>query len=105
MPVEKKGEGYMRLKKKSRIPKFKTYEEEARFWDTHDITDFEDETEDIDIVFELNKPRDETVILRVQKEIKEQLDKLARSRGLNLSTLVRMWMMEKLQENLRRSKL
>ena len=95
----------MRLKKKSRIPKFKTYEEEARFWDTHDITDFEDETEDIDIVFELNKPRDETVILRVQKEIKEQLDKLARSRGLNLSTLVRMWMMEKLQENLRRSKL
>ncbi|MDP3973986.1 MAG: CopG family antitoxin [Candidatus Daviesbacteria bacterium] len=93
------------IKKKSRIPKFKTYEEEANFWDTHEFTEFEDELEDVEIVFELNKPRDETVVLRVQREIKEQLDKLARSRGLNLSTLVRMWMMEKLQENLKRPKL
>ena len=104
MPVGRKGEKYMKLKK-SRIPKFNTYEEEAHFWDTHDITDFEDETEDVDIVFELNKPRDETVILRVQKDIKEKIEKLARSRGLNLSTLARMWLMEKLQENLRRVKL
>ena len=92
------------IKKKSRIPKFKTYEEEANFWDTHEFTEFEDELEDVDVVFELNKVRDETVILRVQKEIKEKLDRLARSKGLNLSTLVRMWMMEKLQENLRRPK-
>ena len=104
MPVEKKGEKYMRLKK-SKIPKFKSYEEEALFWDTHDITDFEDETEDVEIVFELNKPRDETVILRVQKDIKEKIEKLARSRGLNLSTLARMWLMEKLQENLRKAKI
>lgn len=40
------------MKKKSKIPKFKTYEEEAKFWDTHSVTDFEDETEDVDIVFE-----------------------------------------------------
>lgn len=91
--------------KKSRIPKFKTYAEEASFWDTHDITDFEDETEDVEIVFELNKPRDETIVLRVQKEVKEKLDKFARSSGLNLSTLSRMWLMEKLQENLRKAKI
>lgn len=105
MPVRKKGEKYLKLKKKSRIPKFNTYEEEANFWDTHDITDFEDETEDVDIVFELNKPRDETVVLRVQKDIKDKIEKLARSRGLNLSTLARMWLMEKLQENIRKVKL
>ena len=91
-------------KKKSRIPKFKTYEEEAKFWDTHEFTEFEDELEDVDIVFELNKPRDETVILRIQKDIKEKIEQLARGKGLNLSTLARMWLMEKLQENLRRSK-
>ncbi len=95
----------MKLKRKSRIPKFKTYGEEARFWDTHDITDFEDETEDVEIVFELNKPRGETIVLRVQKQVKDNLDKFARSLGLNLSTLARMWLMEKLQENLRRSKI
>ena len=91
-------------KKKSRIPKFKTYEEEAKFWDTHEFTEFEDELEDVDIGFELNKPRDETVILRIQKDIKEKIEQLARGKGLNLSTLARMWLMEKLQENLRRSK-
>lgn len=93
----------MKLKKKSRIPEFKTYEEEAHFWDTHDITDFEDETEDVDIVFELNKPRDETIILRVQKDIKDKLERLAKSKGLNISALARMWLIEKLQENLRKS--
>ncbi len=92
-------------KKKSRIPKFKTYEEEANFWDTHEFTEFEDELEDVEIVFELNKPRDEAIVLRVQKDLKEKLDKKARSMGLNLSTLARMWLMEKLQENLKRAKL
>ena len=92
------------IKKKNRIPKFKTYEEEANFWDTHEFTEFEDELEDVEIVFELNKPRDEAIVPRVQKDLKEKLDKKARSMGLNLSTLARMWLMEKLQENLRRPK-
>ena len=94
-------------KKKSRLPDFNkmTYEEEAKWWDTHDLGDYWDEMEDVEIIFELDKPRDETVVLRIQSEMKEQLDKIARSRGLNLSTLMRMWMMEKLQESLRRPKL
>lgn len=87
------------LKKKSRIPEFKTYKEEAHFWDTHSITDFEDETEDVDIVFDLDKPRDETLVVRLQKDLKEKLEKIARNRGLNLSTLARMWLIEKLHSS------
>ena len=97
MQVRKKGKIYM--KKKSRIPKFKTYEEEARFWDTHSVTDFIDETENVDIVFELDKPRDETLIVRLQKDFKDKLEKTARSKGLNVSTLARMWLTEKLQSS------
>ncbi len=97
MPAKKKGKIYM--KKKSRIPKFKTYEEETKFWDTHSVTDFENETEDVDIVFELNTPRDETLIVRLQKDFKDRLEKTARSKGLNISTLARMWLMEKLQSS------
>lgn len=85
------------MKKKSRIPNFTNYAQEAKFWDTHNVTDFEDETKDVDIVFELNKPRDETLIVRLQKDFKEKLEKTARSKGLNVSTLARMWLMEKLQ--------
>lgn len=87
------------MKKKNRIPKFKTYEEEAKFWDTHNVTDFIDETKNADIVFELDKPRDETLIVRLQKDFKEKLEKTARSKGLNVSTLARMWLTEKLQSS------
>lgn len=94
-------------KKTYKFPDFDkmTYKEEANWWDKHDFTEFWDETEKVEIVFELNKPRDETIVLRVQKDIKDRMDRLARVKGLNLSTLVRMWLMEKLQENLRRTKI
>lgn len=90
-------------KKKFKFPNFNkmSYEEEAKWWDVHDWGEFWDELEDVDIVVELDKPRDETIVLRVQKEVKERLDKFAKGLGLNLSTLARMWLMEKLQENLR----
>ncbi len=105
MQLKKKGERYMK-KNKSRMPDFNkmTYEEEAKWWDTHDLGDYWDEFKDVDIIFELDKPRDEAIVLRVQKQVKERLDKFARSMGLNLSTLVRMWLMEKLQENLKKAK-
>lgn len=83
--------------KKSKIPEFKSLEEEAKFWDTHSITDFEDETENVEIVWEVDKPRGETLVLRVQKGFKNSLKRAARKRGLNVSTLARMWLMEKLQ--------
>ncbi len=88
-------------KKKIKFPDFDkmSYQEEARWWDTHDMGDFWDELEDIDIVFELKKPRDETLIVRLQKEFKERLEKAARRRGLNVSTLARMWLIEKLRES------
>ena len=84
-------------KRKSRIPDFKSYEKEANFWDTHDITDFEDETEDVEIVFALDKPKEETLIVRLQKNLKEKLVKLAKRRGVSLSTLARILLTERLQ--------
>lgn len=95
MQVEKKGKKLM--KNKSRIPIFKTLEEEAKFWDTHSVTDFEDETEDVDIVFELNKPKQESLVIRIQKGLKDKLEKVAKEKGVNISTLSRIWLMEKLQ--------
>lgn len=85
------------MKKKSRIPEFKNYEEEANFWDTHSIVDFEDELEDVEIVFDLEKPKEETLIVRLQKNLKEKLEKLAKRRGVSLSTLARILLTERLQ--------
>jgi len=46
---------------------------------------------------ELAKPRDETLVLRIQKSMKEELERVAHKKGLNISTLSRIWLMEKLQ--------
>ena len=88
-------------KKKFKFPDFgkMSYKEEAKWWDSHDWGEFWDELEDVDIVWELKKPRDETLIVRLQKEFKDRLDRAARSRGLNISTLARMWLLEKLRES------
>lgn len=84
-------------KKKRRIPLFKSVEEEAHFWDTHDFTDYEDELTDVDILFEVDAPHEETLVLRVRKDLKNYLQKEARMQGLNVSTLARMWLMEKIR--------
>ena len=86
-------------KKASRIPKFKTYAEEANFWDTHSLADYWNEFEDVDIVFDLQKPKEETLVLRLQKNVKDKLERKARSKGLNVSALARMWLIERLQSS------
>ncbi len=81
-----------------KIPAFKTYEEEASFWDKHSFTEFEDQLEDVDIVFDLDKPREASLVLRLQKAFKVQLKKIAKSKGLDVSALARMWLLEKMKE-------
>ncbi|MCX6792127.1 MAG: CopG family antitoxin [Candidatus Gottesmanbacteria bacterium] len=87
----------MKKKMRSRIPTFKTLAEEARFWDTHSFADFEDELKDVDIVVELQKPAEETLILRIQKSLKNRLAKIAKKQGISISSLSRMWLMERLR--------
>lgn len=93
----------MKKKKIDPIPKFKNYKEEAEFWDTHSLADYWDKWEDIDLVFELDKPREASLVLRLQKAFKDKLKKIARSKGLDVSTLARMWLMEKANETLKMS--
>ena len=89
----------MRKNKISKIPEFKTYEEEANFWDTHDFTEFEDETREVDMVVKLDQPKQETLILRLQKDVKDGMKKIARRNGLGVSALARLWILEKLRAN------
>lgn len=85
------------MRKKSKIPKFKSLEEEARFWDTHSFADYWDEFGNVDLVVDLQKPKEEILVLRVQKNIKDKLEKIAKNKGLNISSLARLWLMERLQ--------
>ncbi|MDP1722292.1 MAG: CopG family antitoxin [Candidatus Gottesmanbacteria bacterium] len=94
----------MKKKNIDSIPHFKSYFEEAEFWDSHSFADYWDTWKDVDIVFDLDSPREESLIVRLQKSFKHALAKTAMRKGLNVSTLARMWLMEKLQEDVRSSR-
>jgi CopG antitoxin of type II toxin-antitoxin system len=83
--------------KKSKIPKFKSIAEEAAFWDTHSFADHWDEFEPIDVMVELSKPKEETLVLRVNKDVKKQLEQKAKDKGITISTLARILLTEKLR--------
>jgi hypothetical protein len=82
-----------------KIPAFSSYEEEANFWDTHSVVDFEDQTEDVDIVFELDKPKKDSLILRINRDMKRELEKVAKKKKVSVSTLSRIWLAEKLHSS------
>lgn len=79
--------------KSLRVPRTDTIEELARFWDSHDLTDFEEELEEVAApVFE-RKP--ETVIpLHLHFE---ELERVAQARCVEETALLRQWMSEKLR--------
>lgn len=73
-------------KTKVTIPKFKSYEEEAAWWDTHDIT----EVEGLELVEEgvFIKPKKQVVSIRLERRLVEQLKRIAQKKGIGHTTLV-----------------
>jgi hypothetical protein len=81
--------------KKSRIPEFKSIEEEAEFWDTHDTADYEDEFKPVRVRFAKNLSQ--ALCIRLDPETLSVLRSLAREKGIGPTTLARMWIMEQLK--------
>ncbi len=81
------------------IKPFKSLEEEARFWETHDIAELmKNPMTPLDKLLPLEQEKTEVLTLRLQKSVKDRLDRTALLRGLNSSTLSRMWLIEKIRE-------
>jgi len=84
--------------KSKKIPKFKTITEEARFWDTHDVADYLGEMKETKAVFDPSAAKEEFLTIRVQANLKRRLEKMAGNYGVNLSTLLRIWFIDKARE-------
>ena len=79
----------------SKIPQTDSVAELARFWDTHEVTDFEDELEEVKVtVFERGSQN--VVRVPLQPNEAEALHRAAQARGLEDMELVREWVNEKL---------
>lgn len=73
---------------------FKTLDEEANFWDTHDLSEF-GKVPLMELPL-LESEKEEVLTVRIQKTVKEKLTHVAHRKGINPTTLARMWIIERL---------
>lgn len=78
------------------IKPFKTLEEEANFWDTHDAVEVFGK--DIKVGFH-RAPKTDTLTIRFESDDIERLREEAIHKGIGPTTLARMWIKERLTQS------
>ena len=78
---------------KPQIPDTDSIAELARFWDTHDVTDFEQELEEIPGA---TFARAEAIPVPLTVAERDAVRRIAAARGLAESALIHEWVKEKL---------
>jgi len=74
------------------LPQTDSIQQLAQFWDTHDVTDFDDELEEVtESVFD----RGQTVMVHLTPEDAEVVKEIAKAKGLKDADLIREWVVEK----------
>lgn len=79
----------------SKIPTFTSREEEAKFWETHSVSEFSEELKSVKVHFAKNLS--EGITIRFDQPALNKLREIAHHKGLGPTTLARMWILEHLQ--------
>jgi len=80
--------------KKKKIPRFRSREEEAEFWDTHSPLDFPDEIKPVQM--RVRKPLKGVLAIRLSDGHLQELRELAEQYGVGPTTLARMFIVSSL---------
>ena len=82
--------------KTERLPQTDSIQELAKFWDSHDLTDYENDLEEVtEPAFE----RCTLIPLYLELSEAEVLRKIAEAEGIAESELIRGWIREKIHAN------
>ena len=76
----------------SSISKARSIQEMAEFWDTHDATDFDDQTQEVEFSIDLRARRH---YIAIDPDLLVRLRELAASRGLSAGSLANLWLQER----------
>jgi predicted DNA binding CopG/RHH family protein len=88
-------------KKLKEIPKFKNEDEEREFWWTHDSTEYVDWDNAELAVFPNLKPTTRTISLRLPNSMLERLKVAANKRDVPYQSLIKMFLKERLDKELK----
>lgn len=92
------------MKKSKRIkliPHFKNEDEERDFWATHDFTDYLDQFRPVKLDLSELKPSTESISLRLPQFLLARIKQLANSKDVPYQSLMKIFLAEKVKEELR----
>lgn len=81
---------------KLEVPEFKTYEEEAAFWDNLDTAPFMDDDGEW---FRFETPSKRAIRVAILPDVAEELMQRARAQGVSVETLVNALLIERMRES------
>jgi len=81
----------------SSISKARSYKEIGKFWDTHDLADYWEQTRPVEFEVDLQS---EVTYYPLDVALSAQVRSIAARRGISPETLLNLWVQEKLQEAL-----
>jgi predicted DNA binding CopG/RHH family protein len=87
---------------KKKIPKFKSEAEERLFWQKHDSSEYLDWSNAEDAILPKLKPSTRSISLRLPESMIEELKVLANKRDIPYQSLLKIFISEKINTELRR---
>ncbi len=88
-----------------RVPKFKTEDEERKFWASQDSTEYLDWTKAKRVVLSNLKPSVKTISLRLPEAMLEELRLIANKRDVPYQSLVKIFLAQCIEKEIRNGSL
>jgi len=85
---------------KSSISQARSYREIGEFWDTHDLTDYWEQTEPVEFEVDIQS---EVRYYALESNLAVTVAEIAWQRGVSVETLLNLWVQEKLKEQMAQS--
>ena len=82
------------------IPKFKNENEERKFWESHDSTEFINWKQAKRVMFSKLKPSVKKISLRLPEAMLEELKLLANKRDVPYQSLLKIFLAERIEKEL-----
>ncbi|MBI5878996.1 MAG: hypothetical protein HZB53_15200 [Chloroflexi bacterium] len=87
----------MASKKKDAIPEqFATIAEASEFWDSHDLADYWDQTNEAQIDVDIKRRK---YLAALEPQLAKKIAARARQQGVSTETLINVWLAEKVLES------
>ena len=80
------------------LPKFKSEDEEREFWASHDLTDYLDSFEPVDLDLSELRPSTKSVTIRLPESLLVSLKTIAHKKDVPYQSLMKIFLAEKVKE-------